>query len=161
MSLSLSLTPHGYHWCSPYWTADGGGWKSWKAPGGQKKSLAVISHLVNVLSYLVDVLSYLVDGGPGDASLSLHQVDPLLHGHLVRLEAERGGAELGLHPRLPLSTPPHLRCFHSEEFEQKAIPPTFPLLSPPSCHAGRLTDLPPFPFPVTISFNLLWSRGRV
>ena len=81
--------------------------------------------------YLVDVSSYLVDGGPGDAPLPLHQVDPLLHGHLVRLEAERGGAELGLHPRLPLSTPPHLRCFHSEEFEQKAIPPPFPCSHPP------------------------------
>ena len=85
---------------------------------------------MDVLSYLVDVLSHLVDGGPGDASLSLHQVDPLLHGHLVGLEAERGGAELGLHPRLPLSTPPHLRCFHSEEFEQKAIPPPFPCSHP-------------------------------
>ena len=54
----------------------------------------VLNYLMDVLSYLMDVFSYLVNGGPGDAPLPLHQVDPLLHGHLVGLEAERGGAEL-------------------------------------------------------------------
>ena len=69
---------------------------SWKTK--EKLSSDFFRCLVDVLNYLVDVSSYLVDGGPGDAPLSLHQVNPLLHGHLVRLEAERGGAELGLHP---------------------------------------------------------------
>ena len=106
----------------------------------------VLNYLMDVLSYLMDVFSYLVNGGPGDAPLSLHQVDPLLHSHLVGLEAERGGAELGLHPRLPLSTPPHLRCFHSEEFEQKAIPHLSPAL-PPLLPCWKTHRSAPFPFP--------------
>ena len=118
----------------------------------------------------MDVLSYLVDGGPGNCPLSLHQVDPLLHSHLVGLEAERGGAELGLHPRLPLSTPPHLRYFHSEEFEQRAIPPPFPCSHPPPAmledsQIGPLS-LSQSPFRSTFcraevecDFCLLWAFG--
>ena len=48
---------------------------------------------------------YLMDCCPGNAFLTIHQLHPLFHSHLVSLEAEGGDTELGFNPRLLLPPP--------------------------------------------------------
>ena len=121
-------SPHVCHWCSPYWTTGGEGWKSWPAPARE------------TFENQDQVSKYLVDCCPRYAFLTIYQLHPLLHGHPVCLEAEGGDTELRLDPCLPLPSPSHLppsalTCTLLpgwQAYRSSPLPPTNP--ASPSCH---------------------------
>ena len=81
--------------------------------------------------------AHLVDGCPSNASLTIHQLHPLLHGHPIRFEAEGGDTELGFHhtlPSLPHFSPSAITSLLPgwQAHRSPTLPPTHPVPSP--CH---------------------------